>query len=154
MQSAFWRSYAVVAGAGAVAYVLAAIVDVRAPADALQLTLIALLGGFMPTLALHALMLRRWDAIKSRGLGTLVCFGASWVVLICIVVASFAITGDPFRAERVAARGWISWVVEDLVLRGIFLGALVSVPLLWIWMPVGIVWYFAADRAARPRRTA
>jgi hypothetical protein len=57
-------------------------------------------------------------------------------------------------AIRLLARGWISWVVEDLVLRGIVAGALVSVPLLWIWMPVGVVWYFAADRIARPRRTS
>ncbi len=150
-----WRGYAVVALPGATVYLLSMAL-MRGGYEKPILLLGGLVAGLGATAVLHAILVALWERLRRGALRLIATLLASWLVFASVVTAFFAAGGDPVRAERVAERGWLGWIAVDIVLRGLVLGATMGIVLVWLWAPLGALWYFALRRVVfaprdRPR---
>jgi hypothetical protein len=142
----FAASYAFVAYCGCTVYIF--LVGARDPVRDMVPSAIV---GLFATALLHALLSRGWARLRRGWQRALACLAASWAVMNVVSVALLASTGDPFAAERIAEKGWLAWVLLDVVLRALLVASLGgTIAFVWAWLPLGLLWYLALALAHAP----
>lgn len=98
--------------------------------------------GSLATGGLLALSLKLRRRYSRRLLRIVLSLGASWTIMMLVIITISCVTPDPFAAERIARSGYVMYFLEDKLLRALFFGGLVGTFMFsWAWLPMAALWH-------------